>query len=371
MKLQEVRDGGSAGGAATAAPAGRPDIPQTPLTNRGSFTPPKEGLDVHLDYLKVTVFSSLESVQQLAERHLLEESGQSLESWCDRGPGARWARIITGPGMALCQPREARSDYTMLELKGEGCDLYRGLLPGLLDGLARSGLRWRSKRIDVAWDHHSITPRLLDRTIRRGDLRSRTLTKDHRDWRDNEAGQTCYLGLRKHHKERMLRCYNSRGFNRLELEVTGGWAESLGERLVGSSPDRWPVLAVGVLRGAVDFVDRKANARVDRCPLLPWWSSFIGEAEKIKMRDTPSPRTGPAILPIGQAEVMLEQIARRYLILREALGPEWIEQRARLKAGGRLTDADRLLIQSIKRFRYSGLAGTPTEPPEAPEEVPF
>jgi hypothetical protein len=43
----------------------------------------------------------------------------------------------------------------------------------------------------------------------------------------------------------------------------------------------WHDYSIGVIRGFIDFVDRKANAT--ESPLLPWWEELVGATAKVRL----------------------------------------------------------------------------------------
>jgi hypothetical protein len=99
--------------------------------------------------------------------------------------------------------------------------------------------------------------------------------------RDNPAGDTFYLGSDK--SDIMLRCYNMRGFTRSELQLRRGHAQKFLAGLMSRTDDEFPLLFLGALRSFVDFVNTDACENISRAPLLPFWESFVGMVDKVKL----------------------------------------------------------------------------------------
>lgn len=369
------------------------DPSQTPpLTNRGCLTPPAppktpelEGSGAadpfpvlfHLDYLKLTIFEPLEVVQGIVETSLYERSSLPITEWIDTGCAKHWKAIYQGPGpVMLLVPQHAQQAYTTVELRGQGCAAFEpDVLLGFLAYIVSCGSRWHGLRVDIAFDHVLFTPQMIDDAIRRGDIRSRSLGIEDRDWNDNALGQTAYLGGRRCKKPRKLRVYNKRGFNRCEGELHGEWATSLLRKLAAGTVGQWPRIAQGMLRGMVDFVDSHASRRIERCPLLPWWDEFIGQADKIRNLDDEDRRRkfeNDQITIIGKSEMRLKRASLSLLPMINIFGAKYVIDRLLYFAKGRERPQDLLFAAELKENRYSGLAGLPTRrEAKNDEDVPF
>lgn len=153
-------------------------------------------------------------------------------------------------------------------------------------------------RLDMYLDDFSgtLTETRIDSALSAGNRRSPchlfSRTGDYGD-----RGFTFYIGSRK--SESMVRIYDKRAESarsktsqprdfhvRVEAELKGG--QAMGQALLlatQSNPDygNVPLLIAGVIRSIIDFVDKKADSNISRCPLLEWWSKFIGEASKFRM----------------------------------------------------------------------------------------
>jgi hypothetical protein len=372
-------DGAEASGRAAARPVAQTTLGATatqtpPLTNRGCLMP-AEGVRFHLDYLKLTVFETCGMVQHFVESALLERAGLPLGGWIEKGPAERWSQILVGAGpVTLLSPKDSRSSYTIVELKGEGCARVGAFaIKAFLAYLSAGDIRWHGLRVDLAFDHVAFDPVTVRAAIDAGNFNSRCLSVEDRDWNENAQGRTAYLGGRGQRKARRLRVYDKRGYNRCEGELREHWARSAVRAFAAAPPEEWPGIAIGHLRGIADFVDRSADRRVDRCPLLPWWAAFVGDVERITnlpeedRRKTADDQRRHAV---GMSEGRIQRCARSLWPIVQAFGPDYLEARIRFFAEQRLTDEDRAFAELLKRYEYCGLGGLPGSKP-GEEDVPF
>jgi hypothetical protein len=136
--------------------------------------------------------------------------------------------------------------------------------------------------------------------------------------------------------------------------------------------DKWPGRALGYVRGMVDFVDRKADARAERCPLLPWWAEFAGAAERVRNlpeEDRRKKFEADGQTAVGKSEARIMRCARGLWAIRKAFGPEYLLERLLYYALPKITDEDRDFARELERYKYTGWAGLPTERPD--EGIPF
>lgn len=146
-----------------------------------------------------------------------------------------------------------------------------------------------ASRLDFFADHCPFTPVQLHEAALGGDIRTRVKRLDAegnpRNWCKLEispTGDTFNLGSRD--SQRYLRCYNKRGFTRLEIEFSGERAELLLDALVAAEVADWPELYIAWLRDFVDFVDSSMDSNLNRCQPLNWWEEFIGAIPKAGVR---------------------------------------------------------------------------------------
>jgi hypothetical protein len=260
-------------------------------------------------------------------------------------------------------PKGLHADYCCVELKGEGCGAYGSdRLSAWLWALDQSGFRWHAVRVDPAWDGVLIDPVVFNAAILAGNFRSRAFGDDARRWWDSNAGQTAYFGG----PQRLIRLYNLRGYNRLELQLRGAWAKLLGAELAENRPDLWESRARVQLRSVVEFVDVAAATRVERCPLLPWWASFVGDGSKAKLgRILPKLQS----TALGKAELAMQRFARQAWAIRQAYGDDYLLDRLAFWACGKVTTADKLYVQQLSAFAGTGWAGLPL--PGQADDCPF
>jgi hypothetical protein len=371
-------DGGKSGeaeGGLSAPPAAVSDDQTPPLTNRGCFMP-SSPIHFHLDYLKLTLFVGYERVLEVVEGGLLERAGLPLGGWLDKGPADRWEHIYVGPGaVTLLVPKSSHVTYTIVELKGQACETVGAFaIKAFLAYLNAWDIRWHALRVDLAFDHVAFDPRTFDAAVAAGNFNSRALSVADRDWNENALGSTAYLGGRGQRKARRIRVYNKRGFNRCEAELRDVWAKSVVRQLADTPLEEWPRLAVGQLRGIADFIDRSADKRVDRCPLLPWWAEFVGNVERVTNlpeEDRRKNADDQKRYAIGVSEGHVQACARRLWATLMAFGPAYLAERIHFYADNTVTDEHRALAEQLKQYQYSGLAGLPIGDPEGDDHVPF
>jgi hypothetical protein len=330
----------------------------------------------HVDYFKITIFEQADTVLQMVEMGLLEPMGLPLGGWVDKGAFHRWEHIYThGSGVTILVPKDGRVTYTMVEIKGQGC--VKVGMEGLRSFMSRlnvTEVRWRGRRIDLAFDFVHFTPHLVDAAIRAGNFNSRCLNVSDRDWNDSDTGQTAYLGTRQTGKARRLRVYNRRGYVRCEGELRKDWASAAARDLSKAPLEAWPSIALAHLRGMVDFVDRKANERVERCPLLPWWAEFVGGADRIRnlpAEDRRKAAEDAVSHVIGKSEGRIIRCARILWPIIEAFGIDYVHARIKHHGLPRITDEDRAFLAELLGYRHCGLAGLSGDPPSADDGIPF
>jgi hypothetical protein len=282
----------------------------------------------------------------------------------------RWQTIFGGPNhpLQLLVPKDERIVYTVVEIKGEGCTRLGAIaLHSFLKSLLVRNWRWHGLRVDLAFDHVLFGPHVVDEAIRLGNFNSRCLNIGDRDWNDSATGQTAYLGGRWIRKSRRLRVYNKRGFNRCEGEFRGDWAKALVQDLADGELARWPKIALGYIRGMVDFVDHTVNERPERCPLLPWWAEFVGDAERIRHlpeKDRREEEIDGVLRAIKKAKYSLHQCSRRLWPLIRAFGGSEVVRAILQVAEKRLTDEDRAFAEQLVGWLRFALPRIPGDRPD-------
>ena len=302
-----------------------------PASNTGCVKPSPSDTDsktqvveFHLDYLSLTVFASgAEDVHELGERlgciigRLWERFAPTPPAWFDRGAAAHWSSIVCGPpGVSIKCPRDPDAAYVCIELKGEAFTWLMSedvlSLAAELDLAKMEGLvkRYHATRVDLAFDHVGIDPQTMQEWFDGGCCKSRGVPENQ--WYSNAEGQTCYIRS----GPRVLRLYNRRGYNRLELELKEQYARECLDALLGLPCSAWAAHAVGRIRPLADFVDRSSSDRISRCSLLPAWASLVGDVNPVRLL----PRKRPDInsTPAGKMNSKLARVRRALFVLRSA-----------------------------------------------------
>ncbi len=224
------------------------------------------------------------------------------------------------PGLLLLHnPGADNMPPVCVVVPGEACEALGW------DGLQKLSAPFKPTRVDFAWDDFPFTPREAKRLVLRGSVRTRAQRKTakwHEDYRKigaGEIGETFSFGGRG--SDHFLRCYNSRGFDRGELELKGDLAVAAYELLQGSLQQACAA-AIGFLRRFIDFVDPATDTNKSRQELLPEWAAWLLKVEKAVL-DLP-PR--PVDTLVRVADWFTKQVAASAALLRRAYGPEVLEQ---------------------------------------------
>jgi Replication initiation factor len=165
--------------------------------------------------------------------------------------------------------------HSHLELRGNFCEAFQQSLPNLLSLLKEAASeaslvcntltdfnptlgKLNGTRLDIAFDHVSFTPKEQYAAYLSGEVVTRCRSFK---WLENEDGSTFYLGSSK--SDRLTRCYDRRGFTRLELQLRNAYADEVIKAMLNQQ--EWLGLAVSFLRGHADYT-------------TPWWRSVIDES---------------------------------------------------------------------------------------------
>lgn len=103
---------------------------------------------------------------------------------------------------------------------------------------------------------------------------------------DLEPSHTVSLGGRG--SSAFFRCYNSRGFDRGELELKGARAEAAFE-LLQAPIDQAREIAISFMRLFLDFVEPSTSTNKSRQALLPAWVAWLDHIQKAVIDLPPRP----------------------------------------------------------------------------------
>lgn len=186
---------------------------------------------------------------------------------------------------------EERPDMGVcVEFNGSACEELGPVRVGRL----HVGLGLRASRFDLAIDHCPFTPADLRDQWRAGNVRTRAKIPEKArpdrqwrtcDWRSNARGDTFYMGSRE--STQYGRCYDERGWTRLEIELKDGAAmKAAGEFFAAVAMSDVALVrerALAWVRRFVDFVDPSEETNISRAPLLDFWARFVEGVEKAQV----------------------------------------------------------------------------------------
>lgn len=354
------------------------ESPDPPSTNRGVVRPDdREGGGV--DYLKLTVWCEAKEACRVLEEGVLDRYGWSVdpytpvEEWNEKPANGRARRVYDGGCVSVVEYTEAVTMgdvFCAVEVKGAGCEHMgnEGVLVLLQDFETR--FRARASRVDVMAHTEAFTPRIVRDAVHNGDCLSRAVTPDKMVYIESATGDTCYLGMQskpngglKRCGDRVLRVYDRRGPSRVELQMCGGYGHGAGALLLGSGLEEWPGLIRGLMRHYCDFVDRTADERATRCPLLPWWEAFVGHVEKISVR---SPTHSTEGTPLATLDWIFKTYVRRLWAAKQVYGADWIMDRIDKHASWLSPVEFGDAVAELQPYLGTGLAGVPSLEAEPP-----
>ena len=356
-----------------------PDDALPPLTNRGVVRPEDDRLGGGVDYLKLTVWADPEEVKDLLGLGVLDRYGwntdpyDNRDDWIELTASARAKCVHDSGSIQIVEYDESvlyRDMFCSVEAKGEACaHLGNEGIKLLLDDL-NARFRVRASRVDVMAHTEAFTPRTIRDAVLAGDVCSRSVDSEKMVFIESAAGDTCYLGMGSKPKgglkrlgERVLRFYDRRGPVRVELQMSGVYGHGAGDHLLSIPIDEWPVFIRGCIRHYCDFVDRQADKRATRCPILPWWSAFVDKVEKISVRPITDPLEGT---PIGMLDGIYQRYHKRLYAGLVAYGPAWVISRIEWHGKRKLSEEHNMLVEELKRYLGSGLARVPERDEETP-----
>ena len=315
-------------------PVGSPPAAVTPPTNRGvevtNGGEENRGVEFSIDWLSFSVFTSAEILLPWLVK-LMPSYSKGDEAWEYFRPSGEtgfYTRLFKGPfGIAVCaSPRAAGApDHCHVSIPGSACQLL-GLVwfVGLLEALQVVPWRVSISRIDTAWDGSDVSPRRAWAALKKGNVRTTAKLGQRgnvegvrpkcaaRRWEDLWGNATTYVGGGAG-SGTLLRVYNYRGCNRVEMQKRGTSAAALAENLLGRPVEKWSGIACRALERYCAFVDRKSDVNVSRCKRLSWWESFVQAAgsEAVSFKRLAGRVVKGAGLLLSQARIGLERAFAR------------------------------------------------------------
>lgn len=188
-------------------------------------------------------------------------------------------------------------------------------------------------RLDVSYDDRVgiVTIAEIESAVSCGDV----VTRFHK-WRpdgDYEIGSpavnggTVYLGSRK--SDVFLRVYDkakeqgleNTHWTRFELQLRNESATQFARVLSDTykkDRDLFAELALGILRGYVEFKDKNSDSNPSRRKPLDWWLKIVGDVKKVKVANVKTERT------ISKSVDWIDnQVAPSLAVLKKFYGARW------------------------------------------------
>ncbi len=265
-----------------------------PITNRGVENTNK-GIEFKCDWFSVTIHANFDQVFTKLVPLLISGSPIADYHWSDLfhdlGHGGRgYKKLWVSPiGVTLyAEPINKDQNHCHIEIKGKALDtIGQGRLIEFAKAMDSEFEKWKVTRFDGAYDHSDITPRMLKPAYDSRQIRTHCRTSK---WIESQApdgvvSSTWYLGNRGEGTERLMRCYDVRGYNRIELELRKSRADMVFKDLLKTDLKLWPKRFMEHVRDFVDVIDPDTGSgNRSRADLIKWWSDFVKDAEKAGMR---------------------------------------------------------------------------------------
>lgn len=233
-----------------------------------------------IHWFSVTVFSN--NLNNIWTDHFRECLGDLV----DRGYGGKLYResyeALVGSKVYYDPVKldESIQDHFHIELPGQACECVSDdQLYKFLADLKDKSIRYNVKRVDFAFDELKFSPDEFLAGIKSDDLVSlakrECIRIEDSPFKKQEVGEkvgckSVYLGSMA--SQRMVRCYNKRGFTRLEFQVRDERCQLIMDELRDCRfmyPHEFEERVKSHLRQYMDF------------NTLDWWLEFVGEAARI------------------------------------------------------------------------------------------
>ncbi len=259
----------------------------TPPTDRGYLVtkpPPRQPFQVH--WFTGTAHLDFQEVLE----HVHSVSGFSFLPLRFGRQGYRSAYdAVELPGLTvLCDPGDPDNmPPVCVVVPGEACEALGW------DSLQALTAPFCPTRVDLAFDDFPFAPAEVKAHILADRIRTRAQRHTLRWHEDYEKvkelghpGETCSFGSRA--SSAFFRCYNSRGFNRGELELKGHRAQAAYELLQAPLEDA-RLLAISFMRAFLDFVDPSTSTNKSRQDTLLPWLFWYRHVQRVLVKLPPRP----------------------------------------------------------------------------------
>lgn len=301
--------------------------------------------DAPRDPFRVHWFTGVSYLPEGDVMHHVAESAGVAPSFTElrfgrMGYRSAWESMNVPGLLVLSDPGEPDTmPPTCVVVPGEVCEALGW------DRLRALSSPFKPTRVDLAFDDFPFTPSEVKSMVLGDSARTRahrTTLKFHEDFKDTTDDdltphQTVSLGSRG--SAAFFRCYNSRGFDRGELELKGVRAVAAFD-LLQAPLHQARELAIGFLRAFIDFVDPATDTNKSRQAPLPKWLFWYRLVQKAEVELPPRP-----VQTFRRAWDWVErQVAPVAALLASADVTRF--HRMMLHAENRWTDRHRLLLAS-------------------------
>lgn len=236
-------------------------------------------MELTVHWVRGGYYTSEDDVLELVSELTAGGYGESLD-W-GRFMYRRQHRFVAGLTVYV-DPRADNMPPVLVECPGTACEFLG------LEKIRVLFCNAQLSRVDLAFDHQLFTPAEAAEWARAGNVRTRAkrIRFDEKVKGEPSEGDKLTVGSRA--SEQYLRVYDKRGFTRVELELKGEMARAFHAVLLDED-EALRRRSTGVLREFVDFVDASRSANISRAPLLRAWETFVGDAERTRLRIAGSP----------------------------------------------------------------------------------
>lgn len=221
------------------------------------------GMSIRIHWLTVVFHSSVDVFLNLAYEGVFDKLFGDLvlrdfggRFYKHRYDGLLGVRLYFDP---LEQDKSGET-HVCFELPGAACDVVTPdkfvLFVRHLNNLA---IPFSITRLDIAFDHVPFTPGDLYQHFTAGDLVSLVKRSKHRwlvsgDKKETGEDGCTTFEFGSNQSERMVTCYDKRGYTRLEFQCRGDRATLIANDLLQRDYSDWWQCAIGHLRQYADFM---------------------------------------------------------------------------------------------------------------------